>query len=372
VDEAVKVLHLYKDYYPILGGIENHVRALAEGQARRGLNVTVLTTSTSGKTIVEWQDGIRVVKAGRIATVASTPISWKLIAWLWRLEADLVHLQFPYPWGEMAYLLAGRKRPLIITYQSDVVRQARLLRLYRPLLWRVLGRAKWLIATSQRYLETSPYLGRFKDRCQVIPLGIDHGRFSKPRPDQAEAIRGRFRKPLLLFVGRLRYYKGLQYLITAMNELDAVLLVIGSGQMEVPWKSLARELNVEKKVFFLGDVPDSELPGYYQAADVFVLPSTHRSEAYGVSLLEAMASGLPVVSTELGTGTSFVNQHGRTGLVVPAGDSLALARALHELLGDDARRRALGQCASERVEKEFSLEAMVDRVIELYQRTLQG
>ncbi len=367
----MKVLHIYKDYYPVFGGIENHVRTLAEAQAARGHEVTVLVTDPGRATRREVMKGVGVIKAGRLATVASTPLSLALPWELRRQTPDIAHLHFPYPVGEAAQWLLGRARRTVITYHSDVVRQQAILRFYAPILRRVLRAADRIIVTSPAYLQSSPFLPPVRERCRIIPLGIDLGRFQQADPARATALRQSLGSPLLLFVGKLRYYKGLHYLLPALKDLPGVqLAVVGSGPMEGEWRSLASELGLLERVHFLGEVSDAELPAHYQAADLFVLPACERSEAYGLVQVEAMASGLPVISTELGTGTSFVNQHGQTGLVVPPREPAALAAACRVLLADPERRRRLGEQARVRALAEFGVERMVDGVEAVYRQAL--
>jgi glycosyltransferase involved in cell wall biosynthesis len=370
----MNILHVYKDYYPVLGGIENHVKVLAEAQARAGHNVIVLVTARGPRTTIEDLGGVRVIKAGRFATVASAPLSLSLPVILARLRPDITHLHFPYPLGEAAQALLGRSRRTVITYHSDIVRQQGLLRLYRPLLWRVLAKADRIIATSPNYVTTSPYLQRFADKCVIIPLGVDVDRFQQADPAQVADIRAKGRQhPILLFVGRLRYYKGLDDLLRAMAllrdtraHLTATLLICGSGPMEAAWRALAQELGLTEQVHFLGDVPEETLPALYHAADLYVLPANSRAEAFGVALLEAMAAGLPVISTEIGTGTSYVNIHGETGLIVPPRDPERLAQAIAILLNDPALRQRLGAQAQARVRAKFSQATMIERVLDLY------
>jgi len=368
----VRVLHVYKDFYPVVGGMENHIRLLARGAAARGLEVTVLATNPSRETQVSELEGVRVVKAGRLATVSSTPVSLALWSLMRQLETDITHLHFPYPWGEMAHLLLGRTQRTVITYHSDIVRQTVLRRPYRPLMRRLLAKADRVIATSPNYVASSPHLRAIAEKCTVIPLGIDLDGFRRPAGDAAQALRDKYRPPLLLFVGLLRYYKGLGYLLEAMTDLDATLLVVGTGPMRSEWEAASRELGVGEKVFFAGRAADEELPAFYQACDVFVLPASHRSEAYGVVQIEAMACGKPVVCTELGTGTSYVNVHQQTGLVVPPRDPDALAQAINGLLADEALRKRLGEAGRERANREFSSEVMIDRVLKVYEDVLEA
>ena len=362
----MRILHIYKDYYPVMGGMENHIRALAEEQARRGLDVSVLATSLTKETSVGEMNGVRVIRAGRFATVASTPLSIRLPRLLARERPDIAHLHFPYPVGELSQLFFGKAGKIVLTYHSDVVRQKKILTFYKPFLRRVLAMADRIVATSDRYVRSSPYLASVERKCRVIPLGIDPAPFVNADPDRAGRIRKEHGAPLLLFVGRLRYYKGLQYLLEAMKGIEARLLVAGSGPMEAEWKRIADSPGVRGKVIFLGEVEDDELPSLYHACDLFVLPASERSEAFGLVQVEAMMCGKPVVSTELGTGTSFVNMHNETGFVVPPRDAKALEEAAGKLLADGEMRGRMGDVARKRAIREFSLTTMADRTIDLY------
>jgi rhamnosyl/mannosyltransferase len=365
----MRVLHVYKGYPPVVGGIENHLQALAEAQAAAGHEVTVLVTDPSRHTTAATVGAVRVVRAARLATVASTPLSLALVAALARLRPDVTHLHVPYPVGEAAWLLVGR-RPMVLTYHSDVVRQRLLGRVWAHGLRRVLARADRVLATSPSYVESSPFLRRVRERVVVVPLGIDAGRFS---PRAAAAGEPEAAPPVLVFVGRLRYYKGLDVLIDALVELPGVCLwVVGSGPMEQAWRARAQARGVAARVRWWGNVPDERLPGLLAAADAFVLPATARSEAFGIALIEAMAAGLPAVTTELGTGTSWVNQDGVTGIVVPARDAPVLAAGIARLLGDRRGRAAMGRAARARVLAHFTREQMVARVEQVYREVVAG
>ncbi len=365
----MNILHLYKDYAPVEGGIENHVKALAEAQAARGHHVSVLVTSRTRQTHIETINGVRVIFAARFATISSTPLSRDMFRRLARERPDIVHMQFPYPWGEIANHWFGHGGKTVLTYQSDIVRQKYLRLVYAPLMQRVLARVDQIIATSPHYIASSPVLRRWKHKCIAVPMGIDPAPFaSAPRPPSGDKREG----TRLLFVGALRYYKGLQYLLQALTALpDARVTVIGRGPMEREWKELARTLGVAERVQFVGEVANPGLPPYYASCEVFVLPSCERSEAFGLVQLEAMAAGKPVVSTELGTGTSYVNVNGATGLVVPARDPGALAAALGKLLDDSELRRCMGAAGRERVLQEFTLDKMVDRTMAVYTALLE-
>lgn len=361
----MRIVHVYKDYFPVLGGIENHVRDLAEAQVAAGHDVTVLACAVGRSGERERLGGVQVVKAGRLATAASMPLSAALPLELRRARADVVHVHSPFPLGELANLLVGRGAATVITHHADVVRQKRLLRIYGPVLRRVLAAADAVIATNPRMVETSPWLGPVRDRCRVVPLGIDLGRW----PDRPRE--GRSGTTLrLLTVGLLRHYKGIHVLLRTMSDLvEARLDVVGEGPMRPAWEALARDLGIGARVRFHGRIADDALHARYADADVFLLPSTSKAEAFGTVLLEAMAAGLPCVSTDLGTGTSWVNQDRITGLVVPPDDREALASALRAL-ADPALRARLGRAGRRRVEDEFTLGRMVAGVEVVYKEAL--
>jgi glycosyltransferase involved in cell wall biosynthesis len=368
----VNILHIYKDYYPVLGGIENHVRLLAEAQAASGHTVSVLVSSPDRRTHVEHRNGVRVVYAARLATLASTPLSVALPLHLRRERPEIAHLHFPYPVGDAAQRWFGRSQRTVISYHSDIVRQRRLLQVYAPLLRGTLARADAVIATSPRYVETSPFLAPVTGKVTVIPYGIDAERFATADPAAVAAVRAQYPGPLLLFVGQLRYYKGVEFLIRALAWVPGARALLVGGESSTQrsvLEALAAGLGVAERVRFLGQ-REAELPTLYHAADVFVLPSIERSEAFGIVQLEAMAAGRPVVSCDVGTGVAWVNQHGQTGLVVPPREPEALAAALNMLLADPARRAALGAAGQARVQAHFTQEQMLSAIEALYRRII--
>jgi glycosyltransferase involved in cell wall biosynthesis len=366
----VNILHIYKDYFPIVGGIENHIKLLAEAQAARGHSVTVLVTSLNRHAHVETSNGVRVIFASRLFNLSSAPFSLEMFRHLAQLETDIAHLHSPYPFGEMAQYFFGHARATILTYHSDIVRQRVMGALYTPFLHRVLARVNTIIATSPNYIESSRVLRACREKCVVVPLA------SPPHPssqNQTAILRrgGVSGLSHLLFVGRLRYYKGVNYLLEAMPFLPmARLTIVGTGPMEREWKELADSLEIARRVTWAGEVSDTELGAYYEACDIFVLPCSERSEAFGAVQLEAMAAGKPVVSCDVDTGVAWVNQNEITGLVVPPKNPLALGAAVSRLMQDEALRERMGQAGRERVETEFTVEKMVERAMQVYQNAL--
>jgi rhamnosyl/mannosyltransferase len=361
----MKILHVYKDYFPILGGIENHIKTLAEAQTAAAHHVTVLVTNPGNQLDYEEINGVYVWRVSRLATVASTPLSVTLPLKLRQLQPDITHLHFPYPIGEISQWFWGKGRPYVITYHSDVVKQQSLLRLYRPFMQKVLQGAARILPTSHNYLHSSAVLRPLAHKCTVVPLSAQTALFENVLPLIPSAP-----LPTLLFVGRHRYYKGVDDLIRAMPHVQARLLIGGDGPMRPQWEQMTQALSLTDQVQFLGELDDADLPRLYASADIFVLPANARSEAFGMVLLEAMAAGLPCITTEINTGTSFVVQDGLSGLVVPPQRPDKLAQAIQSLLADPNLRQRMGQAGQARVRQEFTPEQMVSRVTAVYQSVI--
>ncbi len=364
-------MHVYKDFYPpVKGGIENHINILAKGLKAEGVDVHVLVSNTSSRFKTEIKNGISVTKAPQLGRFYSAPLAPSFHHYLKRYgkTADIIHFHHPNPTAECSYLLSRLKKKLIVTYHSDIIRQDKLGKLYSPFRKRFLSSCHRIIATSPNYIQTSKILNGFKDKCIVIPLGVNIQRFNTNGNQQkVKRIKDSYRKqPIILFVGRFRYYKGLHILISAMKNIPAKLLLIGAGPEQARLSALVRENNLEEKVLFLGELSDNELNDYYKACDVFVLPSHLRSEAFGLVQLEAMCCGKPVVSTELGTGTSYVNINNKTGIIVPPNDAFALSNAINSLLVDPRKRDDFGACGIKRVRRFFTDEQMIRQTLNVY------
>jgi glycosyltransferase involved in cell wall biosynthesis len=362
-DGLLRVLHVGKFYPPHRGGMESHLHALCT-ELKEHVRVEVLVSSDDRRTTEEVFDGVRVTRAGTLLNLSAAPVCPEMVGRIRAAGADLVHIHLPHPTAVLAYLASGHRGRLVFTYHSDVVRQKTLARLFRPVLHRALARADAVVVASPNYVESSSVLRAFRDKCRVIPFGIHVGRFERPDPAEVAEIRRRYGPRIVLAVGRLIYYKGFEHLIRAMRGVRGHLLIVGSGPLRARLEGEARACGVGERVSFLGDVRD--VAPFYHAADVFALPSVARSEAFGIVQLEAMACGRAVVNTDLASGVTFVSPGGVTGITVPPADPPALGRAVSALLDDPALRERYGRAGRLRVEREFSLDAMTARTLDLY------
>jgi rhamnosyl/mannosyltransferase len=373
---TLKILHVYKDYYPpVKGGIECHLNLLANGLMKNGIDVKVLISNTTNKYEQEVFNGIRILKAPQLGRFYSAPLTPSFHFYLHKLgkHADIIHFHHPNPTAEFSYFFTNLNKKMVVTYHSDIIRQDKLGRVYAPFRKFFLQLSDRIIATSPNYIETSNVLKYFKHKCTVIPLGIDIERFCQDG-DQPEIdkIKEEYKnKYIILFVGCFRYYKGLEFLLQAIKEIPAKLLLIGAGPEEQKLRRIVKRNHLNKKVIFLGELPDKEVNIYYKACDIFVLPSHLRSEAFGIVQLEAMCCSKPVISTELGTGTSFVNQDQKTGIIVNPCDILSLTNAINHLLNHPKERLSFGAYGFKRVKQYFTAEKMIERTIELYHEVLE-
>jgi len=356
-----------KLYYPVIGGVENHVRDLAR-ELFSQIDVRVLVANTSFQTVEEKIDGVEVHKVANLGTFKSTPIAPTFPCWLNKLKSDIFHFHFPYPFGEFSYLLVKPSGKLVVTYHSDIVRQKFLRSLYKPFLKAFLRKADKIIVGSPNMIEHSQFLSKVKEKCEVVHYGIDVKRFelTEKVSKKAKEIRNHYGDNIVLFVGRLIYYKGVEFLVKATKDVKGQLILIGDGPLENDLKKLAVNLGIADRVHFIGKVVDDDLPAYYHACDVFVLPSVARSEAFGLVQLEAHACGKPVVSTDLPTGVPYANLDGVTGITVAPGSSEALSKAINKLLYDENLRNEYGANGKKRVSEEFTKELMAKRVLEIY------
>ncbi len=388
----MRICHLGKYYPPAYGGIETHLRTLAQAQSRLGANVRVVCVnhaSPAGEDVTwrtiartshaEEKDGlVDVARLGRWASLARLDICPRLPLLLHRLQesCDLVHLHVPNPTMMLALAVVRPRVPWVISYHSDVVKQKFLARLVRPFENVVFRRASAVFVASPTYSEGSEFLQQQRRELTVIPYGIDLAPALEPSEEVLQAAR-RFRaqhgEPLWLVVGRLVYYKGIDQALHALPQVPGKLLVVGEGPLKGELTALAERLGVAERVIWAGRLSDTELIGAYHAATALWFPSNARSEAFGFVQVEAMACGCPVINTDIpGSGVAWVSQHEETGLTVPMNDPGRFAAAARRLLEEPGLRERLGQQARMRAQTEFDAERMARRILAAYAEVLGG
>jgi glycosyltransferase involved in cell wall biosynthesis len=377
---SLRICHLGKYYPPAPGGIETHVRTLARAQADLGAKVQVFCVNHApGPTSVEADGAVEVTRFRRRAAVAKLDVCPDLARWLGRVEADVLHLQVPNPTMILALLRARPRIPLVVSYQSDVIRQKLRAVLFRPLERLAYRRVRAIVTSSEAYRAGSPFLRPYADRLHVLPNGIDLRPYLDPSAEVralSASIRSRLAGagPMWLGCGRLVYYKGYLNAIRALTRVPGTLVLIGDGPDGPALRHEAERLGVAHRVRFLGNLSYYlDLVPYYLAADAFWFPSNARSEAFGMVQVEAMASGCPVINAAIPhSGVSWVSRHEESGLTVPVDDPVALADAANRLLTEPDLRERLAAGARRRASLEFDHRLMAERSLDLYRRVLGG
>ena len=368
----LRVLQVYRTFFPdTQGGAEETIRQIAVGTSKLGCEVRVFVPSFNPEPEQVLVSGIPVIRKKMQFEIASCGFALgslrefrQQVQW-----ADVVHYHFPWPFADLLDWLAEVKKPKILTYHSDIVRQKGLMALYKPLMSKFLASLDCVVATSKQYAESSETLQQL-DKVEVIPIGIDEESYPSPSYGRFSESKDVFEDKYFFFVGMLRYYKGLHILLEAAKGANFKVVIAGTGPEEEALKHQASELGLEN-VWFLGRITDQEKLTFIDHCIGMVFPSHMRSEAFGVSLVESLMRGKPLITAEVGTGTSFVNDHNETGFVVKAGDPVAL-RAAMDKLSEESLAARLGRAGRARYEQLLTADKMAEGYYSLYKKLCSG
>ena len=363
----MKVCHVYRTYFPdTQGGLEETIRQICLNTIAHGVKSNILALSPDPRPQIIHREEAVVFRAKRHAEIASCGMSLNAMSMFKSLarECDLVHYHFPWPFADFLHFAARVRKPSVVTYHSDIIRQKFLGRAYQPIQNRFLGSVDRIVCTSPNYFATSTVLSRFESKVRVIPIGIND---TEPPAQQAssERLSEQLREPYFLFIGVLRYYKGLHILLDAIKGAPYNVIIAGSGPTEKELEQQARELALDN-VIFAGQVTDEEKATLLQRSLGIVFPSYLRAEAFGVTLLEGAQHRKPLISTEVGSGTSHVNIDRETGIIVAPGSSHALRQAMDQLFFRPEMAALMGKNARKRYERLFTGKLMGTRYADLY------
>ena len=368
-----KVLQVNKCYYPTIGGIERVVQQIAEGLSEQN-EMSVLVCSNDIHYKQEEISGVQVIRMPKLFQLGSLPVPFGMI---WKIRKmkknlDVIHLHMPFPIGDLVCLLSGFKGKIIVSWHSDVVRQKKMMHLYKPLMFQMLKRADTIVVATEGNINGSKYLGRFREKCIVIPYGTERkveeaaDLYYRKKHGTTKEKRSPVR---FLFVGRLVYYKGCEVLLHAFSNVQgAELVMVGSGVLEAQCQKLIKGYHMEDRVTLCGAVTEEKLYEQFEQCDVFVLPSIARSEAFGLVQIEAMSFGKPVFNTNLPSGVPYVSIHGETGFTVPPLDVEALTKAMQWFVDHEKERKQMGENARQHVKSQFSENLMLTRLQNIYDR----
>lgn len=362
----MRILHVYKTYLPEdFTGVPKVIFEICEPLSAKGVESNVLVTGKEESSEPLEVDHHHVHTAKRDFHIASTSISFSIINKYRKLcmESDIIHYHFPWPFMDLLDLTIRPDKPTVVTYHSDIVKQKRILRFYRPLMHAFLSRMDKIVATSPNYLESSSTLQKFNDKVDVIPLGL--GERKPVESNVLERWRKQIGQGFFLFVGANRYYKGLRFLLEAARRTRYPVAIAGFGFAE-----FEKQENIPANVTIIGSVTEEDKEALLDLCCAFIFPSHLRSEAFGVALLEAARAGKPMISCEIGTGTSYVNRDGETGLVVTPASAEALVDAMNKLYERADLQTQFGISARRRFEMLFRSEKTANQYFELYQNIL--
>ncbi|ABA57737.1 Glycosyl transferase, group 1 [Nitrosococcus oceani ATCC 19707] len=369
----MRVLHFYRTYFPdTMGGVEQVIYQIARGTSAYGVETEILTLSKTKSEENLFIDNHLVHRARLDFQIASTGFSLSALLRFIQLakQVDLIHYHFPWPFMDMVHFSSLVKKPSVVTYHSDIIRQKFLFNFYRPLMHCFLNHVDRIVATSPNYFATSQVLDQYRAKTEVIPIGLDKASYPKIRPELLQYWRTRVGNRFFLFVGMIRYYKGLHILLDAVKGTDFPLVILGSGPVEKELRRHAQRLDL-KNIHFLGALSDEDKVALIDLSLAIVFPSHLRSEAFGISLLEGAMFGKPMISSEIGTGTSYVNIHNETGLVVPPSNPGSFREAMIFFWNHPKAAAEMGKNAEARYWRQFTSAHMAVRYVDLYQRLLE-
>lgn len=364
----MRVLHFYKTSFPdTIGGVEQFINQVAIGSKKLGIATDVLSLTPDRVPRTIEIDGYQAHRARLDFQVASTGFSVSAFLRFAELakKADIIHYHFPWPFMDVVHFATMVKKPTVVTYHSDIIRQKHLLKIYRPLKRCFLGDVSRIVATSPNYLTTSNVLAKYKHKVSVIPIGLDKTTYPVPSSEKLAYWSHRLGRKFFLFVGVIRYYKGLHILIEAAKGTGYPIVIVGAGPIEEELKQQAAQLGLQN-IHFLGRLPDEDKVTLLMLCYAVLFPSHLRSEAFGISLLEGAMYGKPMISSEIGTGTTFINIADETGLVVPPSDPIALRKAMQYLWENPELSADMGRKAEGRYWRHFTADQMIKSYVDLY------
>ena len=370
----MRILHFYKTSFPdSMGGVEQVINQIARGANKYGIQTDVLSLSPKRSHDAIEIDGYQVHRSKLNLQIASNSFSFSAFGRFMKLakQADVIHYHFPWPFMDLVHMVTRIKKPSLVTYHSDIVRQKYLLKIYQPLMNSFLKDMDCIVATSPNYLATSDTLVKYQKKVKLIPYGLDKATYSVPTAEKLAFWGERFGAKFFLFVGVLRYYKGLHILLEAAKGTNYPIVIVGAGPIEAELKKQAEEAG-SSNIYFLGFLSDEDKVALLTLCYAVLFPSHLRSEAFGISLLEGAMYGKPLISSEIGTGTSFINISNETGIVVPPGDPVALRQAMDTLWQNPELATEMGRKAEQRYWELFTADKMVASYVDLYKELMRN
>jgi glycosyltransferase involved in cell wall biosynthesis len=359
----MKILQINKLYHPVIGGIETIVKNIADELNKDDdFTVDVLACQEKGRRQIEVIDNTKVFKAASYGKKLGMPLSFDFFRLFFKIRHhyDLIIIHYPFPLAALLFPFLPKNK-YIIYYHSDIIRQKYAVWFFSYCIKKSLDRAKSILVASNNLINSSPALKKRQTKCQVIPFGLKID-YSQTDREEALALRQKYspQKPLILSVGRLVYYKGYKYAISAISGLNAKLLIIGAGPEKEKLRSLIKDLKLEENIEIIS--PQENIKPFFLACDLFLFPSIARSEAFGLVQLEAMAASKPIVNTILKTGVEEVSIDGVSGISVEPRNTKAIRNAIEKIIYHEDLRQEYSVNARKRYEILYTLEVFIEKI----------
>ena len=367
----MKIAQVTPYFHPHIGGVESYVLALSKELMKKGHDVTVYTTLLPNTKENENVEGVNVKRIKPLFTLLKTPVtpSIKISGY------DIVHAHSPPPFHSYsaARFCKKNKIPFVLTYHCDPELPSFFGRIISWMYTKTFGsytlkNADRIIVSTKTYAATSRAM--WKHEPAVIPSAVDINEFNPEVDCRAVREKHNLNGNVVLFVGRLVEHKGLEYLIRSARNVDAKYLIVGEGELRDKLGNLVKKLGVKDKIIFTGKVSNAELPKYYAASDVFVLPSVARLEAFGLVIAEAMASGKPVIVSDI-PGVREVITDNVEGVLVPPMDEKMLGEKINILLSNPEMRKSMGEKGRKKVEEKFSWDKVIVEIEKVYEEVVK-
>tara|TARA_Y100000768_G_scaffold388280_1_gene383261 strand:- start:2343 stop:3467 length:1125 start_codon:yes stop_codon:yes gene_type:complete len=372
----LKVLQLGKFYPPHVGGIESVMLDIVEGLNERNITCDILCSNKKFKYLEEINNKNKIYRTKTYGILFSTSITPQMIKKLKEIidQYDIIHIHLPDPMANLALFFANpKKQKIIVHWHSDIVKQKILLKFYKPLQTWLLNKADIIICTSKKYAQESPFLHKYRNKCEIVPLCVNVNKFII-NDEKIALLKSEYKDKKVIFsLGRLVSYKGFKYLIKAAKYLDESYNIIigGNGPLKKDLEDCITKNNLSKKVKLLGRISDKDLASYYQLADIFCLPSISKAEAFGIVQIEAMQFKVPVVASMInGSGIDWVNKNDYSGINVEKRNPKSIALGIKKICSTKKIYDGFSERAYLRYLEKFTKDKMNNSIQAIYKKVL--